>query len=132
MVDIKGPNVGSPPPSNLQAMQVTAYHVEKGPVTMYRVDAQTAVARFPDEWSLEPWPDSEKSEAAGVVTIPDDWRDLSFPKRRQIAMKLGASTTVTVAEADKLILAEHDRRVAEAKKTETKNDDEHPRPYRRT
>jgi hypothetical protein len=37
------------------AMFKKAYHVTQGEVLMYTIDAQIAVANFPDEWSSTPW-----------------------------------------------------------------------------
>lgn len=39
------------------------YFVEKPdePVWMYPVDAASAVGRFPDQWSYDPWPTSPAS-----------------------------------------------------------------------
>jgi hypothetical protein len=34
---------------------VIAYHRETGPVEMAEIDANSAVQRFPDEWSHGPW-----------------------------------------------------------------------------
>lgn len=36
-------------------VQKTAYHIDTGPQLMYAVDADAAVSRHPDEWSLTPW-----------------------------------------------------------------------------
>lgn len=44
----------------LSPMQKRAYHVEQGAVEMYTVDANSAVATHPDEWSWEPWSESER------------------------------------------------------------------------
>jgi hypothetical protein len=35
-------------------IQLTAYHVDQGAVTMYAVDANAAVQNHPDEWSFMP------------------------------------------------------------------------------
>ncbi len=110
----QGPNVPAAKPSNLQPMQRIAYHVESGPQVMYTVDAIAAAAKFPHEWSLEPWPASEKSEAPALVVIPEDWLQLSFPRRRSLAIKLGAPPEVRIDEAEKFIAAEYERRVAES------------------
>lgn len=48
------------------------------------------------------------------VQIPDGWKDLSGPKRRSLAMKLGAPVTVTVPEADSRIESEISRRAGNA------------------
>lgn len=44
-------------------MMKNAYHINDGLVSMYAVDAHSAAARHPDEWSLVPWT-SEATEAA--------------------------------------------------------------------
>jgi len=37
-------------------MYMNAYHKVQGEVRMFEVDARNAIARFPAEWSAEPWP----------------------------------------------------------------------------
>lgn len=51
-------------------VQKTVYHVEHGPAVMYTIDAHTAVANHPEEWSFEPWGNEpnervERVKAAG-------------------------------------------------------------------
>lgn len=48
--------------------------------------------------------------AYAAVEIPDDWQAMSGPKRRALAMKLGAQATVKHAESNSFIQAELDRR----------------------
>lgn len=36
-------------------MYMNAYHKVQGEVRMFEVDARNAIARFPEEWSGEPW-----------------------------------------------------------------------------
>lgn len=43
--------------------QKMAYHIDTGATLMYATDANSAVARFPYEWSLAPW-SAEDAEAA--------------------------------------------------------------------
>jgi hypothetical protein len=45
------------------SMMTTAFHVTDGPVEMYGVDANHAVSRHPDEWSLTPWDPQTAAEA---------------------------------------------------------------------
>lgn len=46
------------------SMSAVAYHVIDGPQTFtYAVDAQSAIARFPDEWSDSPWTQAEADDA---------------------------------------------------------------------
>lgn len=51
------------------------------------------------------------------VEIADDWRDQSGPKRRSIAVNLGAPKTVTTEQADQVIEAELKRRADATKLT---------------
>jgi len=44
-------------------VQMTAHHINNGPVVMYPVDARLAVAQHPDEWSLSPWSPEDASAA---------------------------------------------------------------------
>lgn len=45
-------------------MSAVAYHITDGPVTFsYATDAQSAISRFPDEWSDTPWTQAD-AEAA--------------------------------------------------------------------
>lgn len=55
--------IGSPvPPSDVSAM-TKIYHVTKGESPwMFKIDALSAVARHPDEWSSTPWPAARKSK----------------------------------------------------------------------
>lgn len=94
-------------------MQKTAYHIEQGAVIMYAIDADSAVARFPEEWSHEPWPGAEDKPAdKSQVVIPDDWRSFNPQKRRMLAIKLGAPNNVKVADATQTIEDEVARRKA--------------------
>lgn len=42
-----------------------AYHVKNGATLMYAIDAQIAAGQFPDEWSLDPWPDQVEPAPKG-------------------------------------------------------------------
>lgn len=45
-------------------MAAVAHHVETGPFEFpYAIDAHSAVARFPDEWSFAPWSEADASAA---------------------------------------------------------------------
>ena len=45
-------------------MSAVAYHITDGPVTFsYATDAQSAIARFPDEWSDKPWTQADEQAA---------------------------------------------------------------------
>lgn len=88
---------------------MTVYHIEHGPTLTYTIDAESAVARFPNECSMEPWPSDEGEERGAdpaSISIPSDWRELSGPKRRALAIRLGASRSVKAHEADEMIEAE--------------------------
>lgn len=42
----------------------TVYHITDGPTTMYQIDANHAVRKFPKEWSDKEWSDKAKAAAA--------------------------------------------------------------------
>lgn len=44
-------------------MYMNAYHKVQGEVRMFEVDARNAIARFPAEWSAEPWPEAGVDDA---------------------------------------------------------------------
>jgi hypothetical protein len=54
-------------------MSAVAHHIVDGMVTFpYAIDAHSAVSRFPEEWSHEPWPESDRAaarEAAGEPAV---------------------------------------------------------------
>lgn len=50
----------------MSAMQKVAYHIEQGAVTMYSVDADSAVQNHPAEWSLRPWTSDQMREYRSV------------------------------------------------------------------
>ncbi len=79
----------------------TVHHIKDGPVSMYEIDARHAVARFPKEWSNEPWP--EDSEPQAAVTIPDGWQDLPADERIALAKTVGAKGNIGAAKADAAI-----------------------------
>lgn len=88
-----------------------AYHAKDGPVEMYAIDANSAVANHPDEWSFKPHgPAGAKYDAKLDTEIPPSWRDLPTQQRRQIAIKLGEAQTITGAQADEVLAAEEKRR----------------------
>jgi hypothetical protein len=92
-----------------------AYHVEDGAMTFpYAVDAHSAVARFPKEWSFTPWA-GDGSKSAPVVEIPGDWQDQSPSSRIALALALSGEPRkgMTAAKADDIILAEVERREEE-------------------
>ena len=71
-------------------MSATAYHINDGPVLFpYSVDAQSAVSRFPGEWSADPWT-AEDATAARQAIADQHARDvenakvLDGPKRRWV------------------------------------------------
>lgn len=49
--------------ADISPMMTTAHHVTQGQVVMYKVDAHSAAANFPDEWSLTPWDPQSADEA---------------------------------------------------------------------
>lgn len=89
----------------------TAYHVKDGAqVFPYAIDAHSAVARFPKEWSMTPWSDNGE-QSAPIVEIPDGWQDLKPLQRINIAVQLGADRKgLTAAKADEVIEAEAEAR----------------------
>lgn len=91
-----------------------AYHVDDGPKEMYNVDANSAVARFPDEWSHTPWSKDGK-QAKPLVEIPADWQDERPLQRIALAVALGNERKgLTAAKADDIITAEVEKREVEA------------------
>ena len=51
-----------------------------------------------------------KPRDPAAIVIPTDWREASGQKRRALAMRLGAQSNVTVADANSFIEAELERR----------------------
>lgn len=49
-------------------MYMNAYHKDQGEVRMFEVDARNAIARFPAEWSAEPW---SADDSEGPATKKD-------------------------------------------------------------
>lgn len=90
-----------------------AYHVKDGEhLFPYAVDANSAVASHPEEWSFTPWGKDGK-KTASVVEIPPDWQDLKPMQRISLAVSLGAERKgLTAAKADEVIQAEVDEREA--------------------
>lgn len=90
------------------------YYVDKPdtPVAMYIVDANSAVQRFPKEWSFTPWSKTGDT-AVPIVEIPEGWEDLKPSERVTLAVKLGAKRMgLTSAKADEIIDAEQQKRAA--------------------
>lgn len=56
----------------------------------------------------------QRNDHAASIEIPADWPSLSKPKRRALAMKIGAQPTCTAVEADSFIEAELGRRAQRA------------------
>lgn len=76
-------------------------------------EAREAVARYRSENAAA----LEKAEridprppAISTVEIPADWQHMTRAKRRGLAMRLGAQSTVTAENADSFIMAELERR----------------------
>jgi hypothetical protein len=94
----------------------TVHHIKDGAVTIPIIDANSAVARFPKEWSFTPW---GKDGARVEVEIPDGWQDLKASDRISLAVRLGAKRPgLTSAKADDLIEAEAEKRAAAAAEAE--------------
>ena len=92
----------------------TVHHIEDGPKEMLLVDANSAVARFPDEWSFTPWKKNGERPKP-IIDIPVEWQDLKPSERVALAVRLGAERRgLTAAKADELIDAEVDKRAEEA------------------
>lgn len=49
--------------SNPHPTQIKAYHIDDGETDMYTVDANSAVALHPDEWSRTPWTPADADAA---------------------------------------------------------------------
>jgi hypothetical protein len=88
-------------------MSAVAHHIINGAFTFpYAVDAHSAVARFPAEWSMEPWSpeaNAKAREAAGEKLEP-----LSAEEQEAIAEHARA-----VAEANERLTAVRRRKAAE-------------------
>jgi hypothetical protein len=84
-----------------------AYHIITGAVTFpYAVDANSAVARFPNEWSFEPWSIEATSNA-----MQEDGMELEpLSAEEQAALDEHAKT---VAEANARLKAFRDKQAAE-------------------
>lgn len=92
----------------------TVHHVKDGAVSMYLVDANSAVARFPKEWSHTPW-GKDGDKTVPIVEIPGGWQDMRPSERITLAVSLGAKRVgLTAAKADELIEAEVDKRTKPA------------------
>lgn len=99
---------------------MVAYHIKDGATVFnYAVDAHSAVSRFPEEWSFTPW-SSDGKKSAPLIAIPEDWQEQSTAARINLAMALSGEPRkgMTAAKADDIILAEVERREAEAEKPE--------------
>lgn len=70
----------------------------KAAVEKYRADRGQVLALYD---RLDPKPRDK-----ATVEIPADWKTLSGPKRRSLAQRLGAQSTVTEADANSFIAAE--------------------------
>lgn len=72
-------------------MSAVAHHIIDGPVTFpYAIDAHSAVARFPAEWSHEPWSledEARAREAAGepVVEVSPEEQDAIDEHNKAVA-----------------------------------------------
>ncbi len=74
-------------------MYMNAYHKEQGEVRMFEVDARNAIARFPDEWSAEPWhtdvlvsastKPTRLEENDDCIDLPNRGADDSFQKQNK-------------------------------------------------
>ncbi len=51
-------------------MFTTIYHKINGAQVMYTTDANDALARFPLEWSKDPWPEAAAEPAAADPVVP--------------------------------------------------------------
>lgn len=60
----------------------------------------------------EPEPEPPADPAAPVVAIPDDWRALSWPKRRALAALLTDAPVANAVQVEAAITAELERRAA--------------------
>jgi tRNA(Ile)-lysidine synthase TilS/MesJ len=84
-------------------MSAVAHHIIDGPVTFpYAIDAHSAVSRFPDEWSHDPWSREDEArarEAAGHEVEP-------LTPEEQAAIDEHAKA---VAEANERLKAFHEK-----------------------
>jgi hypothetical protein len=75
-----------------------------------RFDVQAEYAEAEEERAQNVAAQREVRDERGPVDIPDDWRDLPKHKRRMLAIRLGAPSTVKADEADKRLEDELARR----------------------
>jgi hypothetical protein len=70
------------------------------------VDAISAAAKFPGDWTLTPW---IRPEGSVYINVPTGWKALIGPERIRLAKETGAridpgmETAAQVAEADSII-----------------------------
>src|ERR1700761_2615240 len=88
-------------------MSAIAYHVIDGPFTFpYAADAHSAVSRFPNEWSFEPWSLEAETKARKDTGAPE----LELTPEDQAALDAHAKA---VAEANERLKAYHEKKEAE-------------------
>lgn len=115
-------------------VQKTAYHIDNGPQLMYAVDADSAVARHPEEWSHTPWSVddtnawreqrwSEQAEANKSVGLPEPPKPNAIELSPQVREELDADAQarqeayelVEEYEAKRREEREYEERVAAAR-----------------
>lgn len=94
------------------SMSAVAHHVIDGPFAFpYAIDAHSAVARFPEEWSLTPWSrdaEAKAREAAGQEAV-----ELSVAEREELEQH-----TRAVEEAKQRLKAFHEKKAAEKREAD--------------
>jgi hypothetical protein len=85
------------------SQSAVAHHIIDGPVTFpYAIDAHSAVSRFPDEWSHEPWSREDEARAREAAGEPP----VELTAEEQAAIDEHAKA---VAEANERLKAFHEK-----------------------
>jgi len=100
-------------PNESSVMQVVAHHVETGATTMYKVDAASAVARYPDEWSLKPWSQEDRSAARERRKAAHD-KEVADAKAANLPLPAPLPEYVEPTDAEKAAMSEDEKARAEA------------------
>lgn len=96
-------------------MSAVAYHVIHGAQTFtYSVDAQSAIGRFPDEWSDSPWSQAD-AQAARKRAEDRHAREVEEAKAGGLAPPAPLAPVVEPTPEEQAAIDEHAKGVAEAK-----------------
>lgn len=88
-------------------MSAVAHHIIDGPTTFpYAIDAHSAVSRFPNEWSHEPWSAAHMAEARNESGAPA----LELTPEEQAAIDQHAKDVAAANERLKKFRAEQEEK----------------------